>query len=179
MSEFYLGQIMMTGFGFAQHGFALCNGQLLPIQQNAALFSLLGVQYGGNGTTNFQLPNLQGRTPTGSGPSADPGWQPAPYTIGDVEGVESVTLAGQQLPMHSHLVGATTTTGNIKTPKGALLGTSNNSAIPAFAAGGSNSVPLYPATIGTTGGSGAHDNMQPYRVINFNIALTGIYPSRS
>ena len=72
MSEFYVGQIMMTGFGFAQRGFALCNGQLLPIQQNAALFSLLGVQYGGNGTTNFQLPNLQGRTPAGAGASTDP-----------------------------------------------------------------------------------------------------------
>ncbi|BFI95152.1 MAG: tail fiber protein [Rhodanobacter sp.] len=179
MSEFYIGQIMMTGFGFAQRGFALCNGQLLPVQQNAALFSLLGVQYGGNGTTNFQLPNLQGRTPAGAGASADPAWQPAPYTIGEVDGAESVTLIGQQLPAHSHLANATTATGNAKSPTGALLGTSNSSSIPVFAAGGSNTVPLYPATIGMTGGSGAHDNMQPYRVINFNIALTGIYPSRS
>lgn len=178
MSEFYVGQIMMTGFGFAQRGFALCNGQLLPIQQNAALFSLLGVQYGGNGTTNFQLPNLQGRTPAGAGASVDPAWQPAPYTPGEVGGVESVALMGQQLPMHSHTVGATTATGNAKSPTGTLLGTSNNSNVPVFAAGGTNTVPLYPATIGMTGGSGPHDNMQPYRVINFNIALTGIYPSR-
>lgn len=179
MSEFYIGQIMMTGFGFAQRGFALCNGQLLPVQQNTALFSLLGVQYGGNGTTNFQLPDLRGRTPTGSGPSADPGWQPSPYTIGEVGGVESVTLMGTQLPMHTHPVGATTGTGNSKTPTNALLGTSNNTNIPVFAAGGTNTVPLYPATIGMTGGSGPHSNMQPFRVINFNIALTGIYPSRS
>ncbi|MBE1162467.1 phage tail protein [Dyella acidiphila] len=179
MSEFYVGQIMMTGFGFAQRGFAFCNGQLLPIQQNTALFSLLGVQYGGNGTTNFQLPNLQGRTPTGSGPSADPGWQPSPYTIGEVAGVENVTLIGQQLPMHTHPVNATTATGNSKTPANALLGTSNSTTIPVFAAGGTNTVPLYPPTISMTGGSGPHGNMQPFRVINFNIALTGIYPSRS
>ncbi|HTV84667.1 MAG TPA: tail fiber protein [Dyella sp.] len=178
MAEFYLGQIMMTGFGFAQRGFAFCNGQLLPIQQNTALFSLLGVQYGGNGTSNFQLPNLQGRAPVGSGPSADPSWQPPSYTIGDMEGVESVTLAGQQLPMHSHLVGATTSTGNSKIVTNALFGTSNNTSIPVFAAGGTNTVPLYPATIGMTGGSGPHNNMQPYRVINFNIALSGIYPTR-
>jgi microcystin-dependent protein len=179
MSEFYIGQIMMTGFGFAQRGFAFCNGQLLPIQQNAALFSLLGVQYGGNGTTNFQLPNLQGRAPTGSGPSADPGFQPSPYTIGEVGGVESVTLTGQQLPMHSHLVAATTSTGNTKVATGSLLGASNTSTIPVFAASGGNTVPLYPATIGMTGGSGSHNNMQPFRVINFNIALTGIFPSRN
>lgn len=179
MSEFYLGQIMMTGFGFAQRGFALCNGQLLPVNQNTALFSLLGVQYGGNGTTNFQLPNLQGRTPVGAGSSADPAWQPSPYPIGDVEGVESITLTGQQLPMHNHFVGVTTSTGNAKVATNALLGTSNNSAIPVFSAGGTNTVPLYPQTIGMTGGSGSHNNMQPFRVINFNIALTGIYPSRS
>jgi len=179
MSEYYIGQIMMTGFGFAQRGFALCNGQLLPIQQNTALFSLLGVQFGGNGTTNFQLPNLQGRTPAGGGASADPGWQPSPYVIGEVGGVESVTLTGTQLPMHTHSVGATTSTGNSKIPTNSLLGTSNNTAIPVFVAGGTNTVPLYPATISMTGGSGPHNNMQPFRVINFNIALTGIYPSRS
>jgi microcystin-dependent protein len=81
--------------------------------------------------------------------------------------------------MHSHLVGATTSAGNTKLPTGTLLGASNNSSIPAYAAGGGNAVPLYPATIGMTGGSGPHDNMQPFRVINFNIALTGIFPSRS
>lgn len=178
MSEFYIGQIMMTGFGFAQRGFAFCNGQLLPISQNAALFSLLGTQYGGNGTSNFQLPNIQGRTPVGGGPSLDSGWQPTPYPIGDMEGVESVSLTGQQLPMHSHLVGATTSNGNTKVATNALLGTSNTSTIPVFVAGGTNTVPLYPGTIGMTGGSGAHSNMQPYRVINFNIALTGIFPSR-
>ena len=179
MSEFYLGQIMMTGFGFAQRGFAFCNGQLLSIQQNTALFSLLGTQYGGNGTTNFQLPSLQGRAPVGSGPSADPGWQPSPYTVGELGGIESVTLSGQQLPMHSHLVGATTIAGNSKTATNALLGMSNTTSIPAYAASGGNTVPLYPGTIGMTGGSGSHANMQPFRVINFNIALTGIYPSRN
>lgn len=178
MSDFYIGQIMMTGFGFAQKGFAFCNGQLLSVQQNAALFSLLGVQYGGNGTTTFQLPNLQGRTPTGAGASVDPAWQPSPYPIGMTAGTEAVTLTDAQLPTHLHLVGATTGTGDSKTPAGALLGTSNTTNVPVYATDGTGAVPLHPATIGMAGGSTPHNNMQPFRVINFNIALTGIFPSR-
>jgi len=179
MSDYFVGQIMMTGFGFAPRGFALCNGQLLPISQNAALFSLLGTQYGGNGVSTFQLPDMRGRTPVGAGTSADPGWQPSPYSMGQSAGAETVTLTGQQLPAHFHSLGTNTGTGNTKTPAGALPGTSNNSSIPMYAPAGSNQVALYGPTLATAGGSQAHTNMQPFQTISFSIALSGIYPSRA
>ncbi|MEO6920604.1 MAG: tail fiber protein [Collimonas sp.] len=176
MAEVYLGQVMLTGFGFAQRGFALCNGQLLPINQNTALFSLLGTQYGGNGQTNFALPNLQGSVPLHAGGSADPNWQPTPYTQGQFTGVESVTVQQQQLPQHTHLPNASSTAGTVKNPTNALFGGSGAEAI--YAQAGPQ-VTLAPQTLGLSGSSGAHQNMQPYRVLNFNIALTGIFPSRS
>ena len=177
MSEFYLGQIMLTGFNYAQRGFALCNGQLLPISQNQALFSLLGVNYGGNGQSNFALPNLQGAAAVGAGQSLDPSWQPAPYTVGQLGGVENVTLLQTNMPMHTHAVAANTQPGTAKDPINNIYATTAAEAIYGPASG--NLVPLYPAEIGQTGGSGPHANMQPFRVINFNIALTGIFPTRS
>lgn len=177
MAEVYLGQVMITGFGFPQRGFALCNGQLMPINQNAALFSLLGTMYGGNGQTTFALPNLQGATPIHAGPSADPGWQPTPYTQGGPVGVENVTLLQNQMPAHSHLANASITAGTVKNPTGALYGGSGSEAI--YAASAGPQVTLAPQTIVNTGGNGAHNNMQPFRVLNFNIALNGIFPSRS
>jgi microcystin-dependent protein len=177
MAEVYLGQIMVTGFGFPQRGFAACNGQLMPINQNAALFSLLGTMYGGDGRTTFALPNLQGTTPISSGPSVDPAWQPSPYTQGQPTGVESVTLLQTQLPFHSHSANASTTAGTVKNPTSALYGGSGAEAIYAQAAG--PQATLAPQTLSNTGGNGAHDNMQPFRVLNFNIALSGIFPSRS
>ena len=175
MSDVFLGQIMMTSFGFAPKGFALCNGQLLPLNQYQALYSLLGVRYGGDGRTSFALPNLQGTTPVGSGPSVDPNWQPSPYVQGTVAGAPSVTLTTQQLPAHTHLANATLTAGSARTPANTLLGAA---AAPTYATA-SNLVPLNPAMVDVTGGSQPHDNMQPYRAINFNIALTGIFPSRN
>lgn len=176
MSEFYIGQIMMAGYAFAPKYFAQCNGQLLPIAQNQALFSLLGTQYGGNGTTTFALPDLRSRTPVDYGTSVDPGWQPPPMQIGQTGGVENVTLLPTQLPAHGHTLGGTSATGNTKNPTGGLFG-SNSVAL--FGSANGAAVPLNPATCGASGNSQAHPNLQPYEVINFCIALQGIFPSRN
>jgi microcystin-dependent protein len=176
MAEVYVGQIMLTGFNFAPRGFAACNGQLLPINQNAALFSLLGVNYGGNGTTNFALPDLRGRTPAGFGSSVDPAWQPSPYTIGMTGGVENVTLLQSNMPQHTHNAAATTQAANEKNPANNIYGSTANEAL--YGPSSGTLVPLDAAQISSVGGNGQHANMQPFRVINFNIALIGIYPSR-
>lgn len=128
MSEVFLGQIMSTAFNFAPRGFALCNGQLMPINQNTALFSLLGTQYGGDGRTTFALPNLQGRVPVGALPSADPSWQPPPHPIGEAGGVESVTLIPTNLPSHSHQLQGTSAAGTSHNPLENLYG-ANSSAL--------------------------------------------------
>jgi len=176
MSEVFLGQIMLTAFNFAPRGFALCIGQLMPISQNQALFSLLGTQYGGDGISTFALPDLRGRVPLGAGASADPSWQPTPAVVGQKAGVESVTLTQAQMPAHIHLFQGTSDAGTTRNPTGKVYG-SNSSAIYAQANG--TQVPLNPATLGATGNTSPHENMQPFRVINYCIALSGIYPSRN
>ncbi|WP_296224148.1 phage tail protein [Ralstonia sp. UBA689] len=176
MAEYFLGQVMLTGFGFAQRGFALCNGQLMAINQNTALFSLLGTQFGGDGRSTFGLPDLRGRTPIGAGPSADPQWQPAPYQVGTQAGAETVTLTQAQLPAHLHSLNATTVAGNRRAPIGSIYGSFANEAL--YAGTNPSLVPLNPAQLQNAGASQAHSNMQPFRTINFNIALTGVYPSR-
>jgi microcystin-dependent protein len=181
MSEFFIGQIMMTGFNFAPRFWALANGQLLPINQNQALFSLLGTQYGGNGTTNFALPNLQSRTPIGYASSVDPAWQPPAVQIGQAAGVENVTLLSSNLPSHTHSVNASTTVGNNRIPSNRVYATSTNTAAPIslYAPSTGAAVPLNPATVAPSGGNQPHPNLQPYSVINFCIALSGIFPSRN
>lgn len=176
MSEFFLGQIMLAGFTFAPRGFALCNGQVVTINQNQALFTLLGTHYGGDGQTTFALPNLQGRTPVGFGSSNDPTWQPTPYQIGEAGGVESVTLLEQQLPQHSHLATGTTSSGTVRSPSNALYGT-NSADI--YGASGGTQVVLSSQTVTPAGGGQPHDNMQPYDVISYCIALSGVFPSSS
>lgn len=176
MAEVYIGQIMLAGFGFPPRGFAACNGQLLPINQYQALFSLLGTQYGGNGQTNFALPNLQGRTPVGAGSSVAPGWQPSPYVQGEVGGNENVTLLESNLPQHTHSAAATTTAGAQINPTNTLYGSSGAESI--YAPSGPQ-VPLNAQTLGLAGSNTPHANMQPFRVLNFNIALTGVFPSRN
>lgn len=176
MAEFFLGQIMLTGFGFAQKGFALSNGQILPIAQNQALFSLLGTTYGGNGTTTFALPNLQSSTPVGFGSSADPAWQPAPYNWGETGGVENVTVLYQQLPVHNHIGQGTTAAGAQRNPVNTLYGTNSNAL---YAPANGAQVPLANSTVTAVGGNQPHANMQPFEVINYNIALVGIFPSRN
>ncbi len=178
MSDFFIGQISMFSFDFAPKFWAQCNGQLLPINQNQALFSLLGTQYGGNGTTNFALPDMRGRTPVGYASSVDPNWQPASVQIGQSAGQESVTLTSSQMPAHTHTVGATTTTANKRVPTGKMLA-ADNATVAEYYAAPAALVPLDAQSVTTVGGSQAHNNMQPYSVINFCIALSGIFPSRN
>lgn len=178
--ENFIGQIMMTGFGFAQKGFAMCNGQLLSIQQNQALFSLIGTTYGGNGVSNFQLPDLRGRTPNGRGPSPFGGV----YNMGQIAGTETVTLSLSQLPQHTHFFAATTRPGTAQQPSASpgsyaqsTVGTGTENIY-----GEPNSGPLVPllaASVSSVGGNQPHPNMQPFDVINFNIALQGQFPSRN
>lgn len=182
MSEFFIGQIMMTGFNFAPKFWAQCNGQLLPINQNQALFSLLGTQYGGNGTTNFALPDLRSRTPIGYASSVDPSWQPPGVQIGQSGGVENVTLLSTNLPAHTHAMSASNSNGTNRTPTGRTFATSTNTggaAISIYSASTGALVPLNPTTVAPAGGNQPHPNLQPYSVINFCIALSGIFPSRN
>lgn len=179
MSDQYVGEIRMVGFNFAPNGWALCNGQLLPISQNQALFSLLGTYYGGNGVQTFALPNLQSRVPIHQGT----GLGLSTYEIGEIGGSENVTLLSAQMPQHSHLVGVSNLAGSVADPTNAILAQGNSgtgrSPVPvtdyvSTAATGS----LSPATISMTGGNQPHSNIQPYLCINFIIALQGIFPSR-
>jgi microcystin-dependent protein len=183
MSEFFIGQIMMAGFGFAPKFWAQANGQLLPINQNQALFSLLGTQYGGNGTTKFALPDLRSRTPIGYASSVDPGWQPPSVQIGQASGVENVTLLSTNLPAHSHSMNASTANvDNNRSAIGRLFATNTNGSAPPpnlYAASSGALVPMSPQTVAPAGGNQPHPNLQPYSVINFCIALSGIFPSRN
>jgi microcystin-dependent protein len=179
VSEFYIGQVMMTGFGFAQKYFAQCNGQLLPIAQNQALFSLLGTVYGGDGRTTFALPDLRSRTPIGGMQSSGNGWNPPVTVMGQAGGMENVTLLSSQLPMHNHIATVDSSAGTSSNLRGAdlTLATADPNTSLAYA-GNVALVPLTPTTVGTAGGSQPHPNIQPYTTINFNIALQGIFPSR-
>lgn len=128
MSEYFLGQIMMVGFNYAPKNFAQCNGQLLPISRNQALFSLLGTQFGGNGTTHFALPDLRGRTPIGYANSVDPAWQPPGMSMGQIGGVENVALLQNNRPGHVHALNASTTPGDSRNPSTRAFATSTNTA---------------------------------------------------
>lgn len=179
MSDFFIGQIMMTGFGFAQKHFAQCNGQMMAVAQNQALFALLGITYGGDGRVTFALPDLRSRTPAGGVASADPGWQPEPYVPGQAAGSENITLLPTQLPMHNHLVTVTSDNGTRAAPRG--NGLTLASTVPAamtFYGPPDVAIPLSGGPLESTGGNQPHPNQQPYSTINFNIALAGIYPSR-
>lgn len=169
MSEPFLGQIMLASFGYAPKNWAQCNGATLPINQNQALFSLLGTTYGGNGSTTFMLPDLRGRTPCGMGGS---------YPLGQAAGMESVTLQTSQIPPHLHTAGYSTQAGTGRNPSNALYGDSSAST-PIYAGAGGPQVPLNPATLGAAGQAQPHTNLQPYSVLNFCIALNGIFPSRN
>lgn len=168
MADYYLGQVMPSGYSFAPRGFAMCNGQTLPISQNQALFSLIGIQYGGNGTTNFMLPDLRGRTPVGSSSS---------YPIGLMAGVENVGLTTQTLPQHNHLGSGSTAAASLRDPVNNFYGAVSGEALYAPATG--TQVVLNAATLSSAGGGQPHSNMQPFNVINFCIALSGVFPSRS
>jgi microcystin-dependent protein len=165
MSTPFLSEIKIFSFGFAPKGWALCNGQLLPINQNQAIFSLLGTTYGGDGRTNFGLPNLQGRTPLHMGNG---------QTLGLAAGEQNHTLSITEIPAHSHPWGATNTAANAPNPTSNLLG-----GAPEYNNSGSSLVAMYPGALATVGGSQPHQNMQPYLTLNFCIALSGIFPSQN
>jgi microcystin-dependent protein len=181
MSEPFVAEITIFGFNFPPKGWAFCQGQLLPISQNTALFSLLGTMYGGDGKSTFALPNLQDRTANGQGKGA--GLEE--YFIGQEGGTPTVTLLGTEMPAHSHFFSASTNQGTTVTA-------SNNQ--PGLAQGGTkvntfnaniyNTNPaqatttLSPAAIGIAGGSLPHNNMQPYLTLNFCIAMQGVFPPR-
>jgi microcystin-dependent protein len=181
MAEPFLGEIRLVGFNFAPQGWALCAGQILPINQNTALFSLLGTTYGGNGTTTFALPDLQGRAAVGMGNGAGL----SPYVLGQITGTETVTLTVGQMPSHNHLVAANAASGTVSSPSGADLAQTveargggaayNTYSTPPMTA----RVTLDAATVQPSGGSGPHPNIQPVLAMNYIIALQGIYPSRN
>ncbi|MGA8213805.1 MAG: tail fiber protein [Candidatus Sulfotelmatobacter sp.] len=170
MAEPFIGQISMVGFNFAPKGYALCNGQLLSISQNTALFSILGTFYGGNGTSTFALPDLRSRAPIHTGQGAGL----SPYVIGQNGGTENVTLLSTQMPQHSHTPSANSTTVNQASPAAGFWGNSQQSNYSASA-----SVALATGAVGQAGSSQPHSNIQPYLTINFVIALVGIFPSRN
>jgi len=166
MSTPFLSEIKIMSFNFPPKGWALCNGQFLPINQNQALFALLGTTYGGNGQTTFALPNLRGRVPIHEGNG---------HTLGEAAGSTAVTVNIQQLPTHLHAVNATNTDQNRSAdPPNNFLGPANN----LYASPGSLTT-LTPASVTSVGGSQPHNNMMPYLVLNFCIALQGIFPSQS
>ncbi|RYG86184.1 MAG: phage tail protein [Alphaproteobacteria bacterium] len=180
MSQFYVGQIMMTGFGFAQKYFAQCNGQILGINQNQALFSLLGTVYGGDGSTTFALPDLRSRTPIGGIQSVDGGWNPPRTQMGQIAGSENVTLNVTQMPAHNHMVGVNSAAATNPSLRGdglTLATAEPNTNLP-YGPGAQPAI-LSPQTCGMAGGNQPHPNLQPYTAINFNIALQGIFPSRN
>jgi microcystin-dependent protein len=168
--EPFLGQILLVPYNFAPRGWALCNGQILSIAQNTALFSLLGTTYGGNGQTTFALPDLRGRVPVGSGQG--PGL--ASYDLGAVAGTETVTLLTSEMPAHNHMVQASNGY-SAATPENAFPGSDSATSIYDAAA----NTTMNPMMIGAAGGSQPHENRQPYQVLNYIIALEGIFPSRS
>jgi len=167
VSEPFIGEIRAFGFNFAPRGWAMCNGQLLAIAQNTALFSLLGTMYGGNGQTTFALPDLRGRTPThnGQGPGL------TSRTMGELSGEENHTLVQTEMPQHTHAQPASNAQQDTNRPA---------NAVPARGGvytGATDGAVMDPTTV--SGGSQPHNNMPPYLVVNYCIALEGIYPSRN
>jgi microcystin-dependent protein len=174
MAEPYLGQLMLVPYNFAPRGWAFCNGQLLSIAQNTALFSLIGTFYGGDGIQTFALPDLRGRVPIHMGD----GVGLSPYTLAETGGVESVTLAVNQIPAHSHGVNATANKGNKASPIGAYPA-ADAAGVTAEYNNGSPTGEMNAGVITTVGGSQPHENRQPFLVLNWVIALQGIFPSRN
>jgi microcystin-dependent protein len=180
MAEPFLSEIRLFSFNFAPKGWALCNGQLLPINQNQPLFALLGTTYGGNGQTTFALPNLRGRTPIHVG---------AGHTLGEAAGATAVTLTVAQMPTHVHgmqakaanasLVGGAIP-GSTKAVAQAIASTgATPTAINLYSSNTANVSAMNPGSISNTGGSQPHNNMMPYLTLNYCIALQGIFPSRN
>jgi microcystin-dependent protein len=173
MSQPFVGEIRMFGFNFAPSGWHACDGSLLAISQNEALFALLGTTYGGDGVNTFGLPDFRGRIPIhqGQGPGL------SPYVIGQASGSENVTVTVNQMPQHSHVLSAATAGTRTTVPMSNYLGSGeadiyNHDTVAALAS-------LAPNELGISGGSQAHSNLQPLLCVNFSISLFGIFPSRN
>ncbi|WP_315837402.1 phage tail protein [Bradyrhizobium prioriisuperbiae] len=187
MTEPYIGQIELYGFNFAPRGWALCAGQIIPIQQNTALFSILGTNYGGNGTSNFGLPNLQGRGAIGVGQG--PGL--SDYDSGQTGGTTAVSLTVNELPAHSHAFNTTSVQGSTTTAAGNQLGLSQYTVGGKGGGGTTYNAQIYspnataattglaPQSISFNGGGQPHNNMQPYLALNYCIAMQGVFPPRN
>jgi microcystin-dependent protein len=167
MAEPFLSEIRIMSFSFAPKGWALCNGQLLPINQNQALFSLLGTTFGGDGRVNFSLPDLRARVPIHVGGG---------HTLGESGGEQAHTLSAAETPQHVHSVNATTVPATTNTPGNTLL-TAQSTAANLYASAASNLAAMSADAVANTGGSQAHLNMQPFLTLSFCIALQGIFPS--
>jgi microcystin-dependent protein len=173
MSNPYVGEIRLFAGTFEPNGWAFCDGRMLPIAENDVLFSLIGTTYGGDGQTTFGLPDLRGRVPVhaGQGPGIS-----QPYTLGQLDGVEQVTLTAQQMPVHSHPVLASTDSGTTTIPQGN---------VPAASPGLRPYLPIAPdvtlafQTVGAAGGSQPHPNLMPTGVVNYIISLYGVYPTQN
>jgi microcystin-dependent protein len=163
MADPFIAEVKIISWNYAPKGWAFCNGQLLPINQNQALFSLLGTTYGGNGQTNFALPDLRGRAPIHQG---------AGQTEGQRVGQETHTLLQSEMPAHNHVAQGSSTNADQTDPTSNILAASNT---PMYHSR-TNATTLHPATVTNVGGGQPHDNMQPYLVLNFIIALVGIFP---
>lgn len=164
MAEPFLSEIRLMSFSFPPRGWALCDGQLLPINQNQALFSLLGTTFGGDGRVNFALPDLRGRVPIHAGNGR---------TLGERAGEQAHTLSISEMPTHVHSVSASSAVGDAVIPTNTVLASPLNLSYAPPSAQNT----LSPGTIGNTGGSQAHLNMQPFLTVSFSIALQGIFPS--
>jgi microcystin-dependent protein len=177
----FLGQISLLGCNFAPQGWALCQGQLLSIAQNTALFSLLGVNFGGDGRTNFQLPDLRGRAPVGFGQG--PGL--SAYTIGQTGGGETISISSANYPAHSHTLSAAASaaTGNVPNDlfeaQGQTGGRGGTDNLSAYSGSGTPTTLATAALTPAAGGGQPHNNRQPYLALNFCIALQGIFPARN
>jgi microcystin-dependent protein len=176
MADQFVGEVRLFCGNFAPLGWAFCNGQILPISQNTALFSLLGTNYGGDGRSNFALPNLQGAFPVHAGSSSGPGL--TQRLVGETGGSETVALTSAQLPAHNHALeavsGASTGTPDATV---SLAPTSNGTAL--YRAPDTVYLATSPSDMGTSGGNGAHNNLPPFLAVSFIIAMQGIFPSRS
>ena len=174
MATPFIGEIVLFAGNFAPRNWAFCNGQLLSIAQNTALFSILGTTYGGNGTTTFALPDLRSRVPihAGQGPGL------SNYALGQMGGVENVTLTQSQLPAHNHTVNAVASGGNQASPAGNLPTVESTGTSLDYSNSAANTT-MNPATIGNTGGNQPVSIVQPYTTLNYIIALAGIFPARN
>lgn len=178
MTDPFIGEIRINAFDYAPQGWASCNGQSLPIQQNAALYSLIGA-YFGKTQTDFNLPDLRGRAPVGYYTNSQTIGMLSHYNLGDKGGTETVALTMAQIPAHTHTWQAVNTAGNQLPPAGNLYAQSPSNIYSAVGTPPANLVPLNPKIMDEVGAGAAHPNMQPYLALNFCIALTGYYPPRA